>query len=111
MDIPMVPVAGAGLGLVFLSASPAVVAIIKQLRNRKPKDNFYQDIDGKSTPEAIAAFSTRLPKTIIVGLSILGAGTSIATSILCTLGNGSRDSILENWLTTASWVSCPYPPA
>lgn len=100
----MLPVAAAGLGLVALAASPAIEAITRQLRNRTPKDNFYSDVDGTSTPEAIASFSTKLPKSIILALSTLGSGTSIATSILCTLGNHSQDSLVENWLTTASWA-------
>lgn len=104
MDVPMLPVAAAGLGLVALAASPAIEAITRQLRNRTPKDNFYTDVDGTSTPEAIAAFSTRLPKSIILALSTLGSGTSIAISIICTLRNHSQDSLVENWLTAASWA-------
>lgn len=104
-DIPLLPLTAAGLGVVGLSALPAIFAILAQLRNRTPKDNFYQDVDGKSTPQIIAAFSTRLPKTLILSLSTIGLGTSIAVALLSTLQHSQHGLFLENWLSTASWVS------
>lgn len=97
----------ASLSVVGLSAVPAVSAIVSQLRNRTPKDNFYEDIDGKSTPEAIAAFSNRAPKIFILVFSIVGLGTSIAISVLSSLNLGQDELVGENWLVFGAWVSPP----
>ncbi|KPM40692.1 ATP-dependent bile acid permease [Neonectria ditissima] len=98
------PLTGAGLAVVALSASPAVLAIITQLRNRTPKDNFYEDHDGRGTPESIAAFSNRRAKFAILLLSVVGLGTSIAVSVLTTLQQAKYGLFLENWLMTTAWA-------
>lgn len=103
----MLPLTGAGLVVVALSASPAILAILTQFRNRTPKDNFYEDGDGKATPESIAEFSNRKTKTAILLLSAVGAGTSIAISVLSTLQQAKYGLFWENWLLTAAWVSFP----
>lgn len=100
----MLPLTGVGLALVALGASPAIVAILAQLRNRTPRDNFYEDRDGKATPESIAAFSNRRPKIVILLLSSVGAGTSIAIAILSTIDRAKYGFFLENWLTAAAWA-------
>ncbi|KAF7558292.1 hypothetical protein G7046_g5857 [Stylonectria norvegica] len=102
-DAVIFPLTAAGLGIVSLSALPALIAILKQVRNRTPKDNFYEDEDGKSTPEAIAAFSNRVIKIVILGLSLVGVGTSIAITVLHTLQHTQDGSLLEKLLSTASW--------
>ncbi|KAH6990845.1 P-loop containing nucleoside triphosphate hydrolase protein [Ilyonectria sp. MPI-CAGE-AT-0026] len=99
----MLPLTGAGLVVVALSASPAILAILTQFRNRTPKDNFYEDGDGKATPESIAEFSNRKTKTAILLLSAVGAGTSIAISVLSTLQQSKYGLFWENWLITAAW--------
>ncbi|KAF5002170.1 hypothetical protein FGRMN_546 [Fusarium graminum] len=95
---------GAGLAVVALATTPALVTAITQLRNRTVKDNFYEDIDGKSTPESIAAFSNRLPKIFILALSAIGLGTSIAISVLSSLNSHVDALLLKNWLTTGTWA-------
>lgn len=96
-----------GLVIVALSTSPAVSAILAQFRDSSPKDNFYQDVDGHSSPETIAAFSNRRPKGAILALSIIGLGTSIAISVLHFLHpHYYSQSGLENWLITSAWVCC-----
>ncbi|GKU04827.1 unnamed protein product [Fusarium langsethiae] len=99
-----VALTGAGLGLVALATIPALVAVINQLRQRTPKDNFYEDIDGKSTPESIAAFSNRLPKILILVSSAIGLGTSIAVSALSSLHGSYNEFLLKNWLLAGAWV-------
>lgn len=101
----MLPLTAIGLALVTLFASPAVVSILAQIRSRTPKDNFYEDRDGKATPESVAAFSNRGPKAVIVFVSSLGAGASLATSVLSTIHDTEHGPFLQNWLTTAAWVS------
>ncbi|KAF4974138.1 hypothetical protein FZEAL_8903 [Fusarium zealandicum] len=94
---------GTGLAVVASATAPALVAIFTQLRNRSPKDNFYEDADGKSTPESVAAFSNRLPKCLILALSFAGLGTSIAISVLSSLDLASDVLRLENWLIAGAW--------
>lgn len=94
---------GTGLALVVVATAPALAAAISQLRHRTPKDHFYEDEDGKSTPESIAAFSNRLPKTSILAFSTIGFGTWLAISVLSTLESSSK--LLENWLIAGAWVS------
>ncbi|KAH7156326.1 P-loop containing nucleoside triphosphate hydrolase protein [Dactylonectria macrodidyma] len=100
----MLPLTGASLAVVALSALPAILAIFTQFRNRTPKDNFYEDPDGKATPESIAEFSNRKIKASILLLSAVGAGTSIAISVLSTLQQDKYGLFLENWLITAAWA-------
>jgi hypothetical protein len=95
---------GTGLGLVALATAHALVAAINQLRKRTPKDNFYEDVDGKSTPESIAAFSNRLPKLFILALSVTGFGTSTAISVLSSLHASSGELFLKNWLIAGAWA-------
>ncbi|PNY26446.1 ATP-dependent bile acid permease [Tolypocladium capitatum] len=101
----LLPLSAAALGITGLASIPAVFAILSQIRNRTPKDNFYEDKDGKSTPEAIAAFSNKVPKTVIVLLSILGFASTAVVSVLTTLDSARHDLFLESWLMTASWAA------
>ena len=98
------PIAVAGVVVVGLASLPGVFAILTQIRSRAPKDNFYEDVDGKSTPESVAAFSNWRVKTAILVLSCLGFGLSVAAAVLATLNPAHGGSVLVNWLTCASWV-------
>lgn len=100
----LLPVSAVGLGFVALLSVPALKAIVSQVRSGAPKDNFYEDRDGKSTPEAMAAFSNKGSKTVIFLFALLGLGTSIALSVITTLNPSDHDLALENWLVTAAWV-------
>ncbi|KAH7273597.1 P-loop containing nucleoside triphosphate hydrolase protein [Fusarium solani] len=95
------PLTGTGLALVAVATTPALVAVIAQLRQRTPKDHFYEDEDGKSTPESTAAFSNRLPKASILASSTIGFGTWIAVSVFSSLELSSK--LLENWLIAGAW--------
>jgi ABC-type lipoprotein release transport system permease subunit len=98
---------GLGLGIVSTLTLPAIVHLVKQIRNRAPKTDGYEDEDGKSSQEAINAFSTKLPKASILLFSVIGLCTSIAIAILSTLSpRGQGDGLLlENWLVVPGWVS------
>lgn len=102
----LLPLSAVGLGLSSLFSIPATAAVLNQVRRGAPKDNFYEDRDGKSTPEAVAAFSNRVPKTVILLFSSLGLATSISISVLTTLEPARYGLFLESWLATASWVRC-----
>ncbi|KAI1031429.1 hypothetical protein LB504_000454 [Fusarium proliferatum] len=94
---------GTGLVVVALATTPALATAVTQLRKRTARDNFYEDADGKSTPESLAAFSNRLPKVFILALSAIGFGTSIAISVLQSLSQSDSLS-LKNWLIAGAWA-------
>lgn len=99
------PLAAAGVAIAGLAGIPGLVSILAQIRSKTPKDNFYEDIDGKSTPESVAAFSNTRPKIAILVLSIIGFGLSLPVSILGVLHPVRHGLNLPNWLLTATWVS------
>ncbi|KAF5631972.1 ATP-dependent bile acid permease [Fusarium tjaetaba] len=105
MSVPKIDVilTGTGLVVVALATTPALATAVTQLRKRAARDNFYEDADGKSTPESLAAFSNRLPKVFILALSAVGLGTSIAISVLHSLSQ-SDSLLLRNWLIAGAWA-------
>jgi hypothetical protein len=102
---------GIGLGVVALCSIPALTGFFAQLRSRSPKKDSYEDLDGKATPEAFAAFSNKWSKALVFLVTAIGCGCSIAVSILSTLHLDLDGLTLENWLGSASWVrnSVPRP--
>ncbi|KAI1033692.1 hypothetical protein LB505_008194 [Fusarium chuoi] len=105
MGVPNIDVilTGTGLVVVALATTPALATAVTQLRKRTARDNFYEDADGKSTPESLAAFSNRLPKVFILALSAVGLGTSISISVLHSLSQ-SDSLLLKNWLIAGAWA-------
>lgn len=101
----VLPLSIAGSAVVGLFSLPAVFALLAQIRNRTPKDNFYQDIDGTSTPEAVASFSNKWPKVSILLWSLTSFGSSLALSVLSSLHLKKDDLFVSNWLITAALVS------
>ncbi|KAI1334327.1 P-loop containing nucleoside triphosphate hydrolase protein [Xylariaceae sp. FL0016] len=95
-----------GLGLVVLLTIPSLVSIGRQLVRPAPGVEGYEDEDGKSTPEAVRAFSTRAPKALVLSIATLGLLLSIALAILSTLSPGhvGDDLFLENWLVVPVWA-------
>lgn len=101
----VLPLSIAGLTVVGLFSLPGAVAILSQIRNRTPKDNFYSDVDGTSTPEAVAAFSNKRQKLTLLLLALTSFGTSVAYSILTTLHADRYGLFVPSWLTTGALVS------
>ena len=101
----LLPLSAVDLGITALSTVPGFLAFLAQWRDRKPKDNFYQDVDGKATPESNAAFSNKSQKLAILSLSITGLGLSIAISVLATLNHTAGEHLLEDWFSTGALVS------
>lgn len=120
----------AGLGLVGLLTAPALLSIassLRQWRNRNSNsssnssstehnsnnnhkydpDAIYEDADGRSSPEAQAAFSTAPAKWAILVLAAVGFGLAFLAAVLTTLSPvGVGDGLfLENWLAVGIWVS------
>lgn len=94
----------AALAVVILSAIPSGVALVAQKRRNLPKDNFYEDVDGKSSPEAVADFSNTRPKAAISVCAVATFATSLAVSVLETLDT-SLGLSLPSWIVTAAFVS------
>lgn len=101
----VLPLSIAGLTVVGLFSLPGAVALLSQIRNRTPKDNFYSDVDGTSTPEAVAAFSNKWPKLAILLLALTSFDTAVAYSILTTLHADRYGLFVPSWLTTGALVS------
>ncbi|KAG5994869.1 hypothetical protein E4U43_003162 [Claviceps pusilla] len=104
-DPLLLPLCAAGLAVTSLSTLPSLFAYLAQARDRTPRDNFYQDVDGKSTPETMAAFSNMKPKLCLLLFTMVGFGLSLAAttlSILHPLGDGLA---LENWLSNGCWAA------
>lgn len=99
----------AGLGIIGLLSAPGGLHLRAQLRGRLPKSENepYEDKDGKSTPEAVKAFSNKVPKAIVIILNVIGLGLSItlaSLTIVSAAGSGNA-LFVENWLCVGAWVS------
>ncbi|KAK4183219.1 92fa4e65-f2b9-41ea-8f4e-0e0d5e2b8a44 [Podospora australis] len=92
---------GTGLALIGLGTLPAAYGISSRLQHRRDANqDTYEDADGKATSESVKAFSSKIPKALILAFAAAGLGVSIAISLLST----HRDGLfLEDWLTTAAW--------
>lgn len=99
------PLSGAALAVAALSSSVAAYNVFRQLRIGKPKDWFYEDVDGYATPKALAEFSCRGIKVAVLLFSAIGTGTSIAGLVLSTVYKFRHGFLLENGLNAAAWVS------
>ena len=111
-DLAYLVEAGAALGFATLCSFPAVTALVSQLRTPSPKKTVYEDKDGKSTPEATAAFSNKWPKAFVLFAAVVGFGTSTATSIAASTfltHEHKHPLFLENWLLTTAWVCRTLP--
>lgn len=94
-----------GLAIVGLVSVPAVFSLALQLTTREPKQDTYEDKDGKATSESVKAYSAKWPKALILLFALVSSGTSIATSVLTSLQSGNNGLFLENWLSTGASVS------
>ncbi|PFH61268.1 hypothetical protein XA68_17841 [Ophiocordyceps unilateralis] len=94
----------AALAMSGLATLPAVRALAGQIRHRTPKDHFYQDKDGSSTPETVAAFSNKVSKAAILALSVLALASSVAAAALITVDSSRPGLVLESWLVAGSWA-------
>ncbi|KAK4158804.1 92fa4e65-f2b9-41ea-8f4e-0e0d5e2b8a44 [Cladorrhinum sp. PSN259] len=91
---------GSGLAVVGLCSLPAVSNILTRLQKRETKQEIYEDADGKSTPEATQAFSSKLPKSLVLTSAVSGLALSIALPLLSAPAGAPS---LEDWLSTAAW--------
>jgi hypothetical protein len=98
-----------GFILILLCTIPAVSNLLSTLftpRNYAlPK--VYEDKDGEATEESMLRFSAKIPKAIVVTLSVLGLVVSTVLGTLGTLRLAKDGLFIENWINCASWVSIP----
>ncbi|KAI1103432.1 putative ATP-binding cassette transporter protein [Jackrogersella minutella] len=96
-----------GLGLATVLSVPAVLNS-GRLRNCGSKfaTGIYEDKDGKSTPQAIETFNSKVPKTFIILFSLIGLGLSITLAVISTLGARDIEGglFVENWLDVTIWA-------
>ncbi|KAF7537646.1 hypothetical protein G7054_g3519 [Neopestalotiopsis clavispora] len=103
-ELILLATSAAGLGLIGLLSAPSGLSLAAQLRNREPPPTeIYEDEDGKSTPEAVKAYSAKVPKFFVLLFSLIGLGLSIALAVLSTIGE-SYGLFLQNWLSVGTWA-------
>ncbi|KAJ3541459.1 hypothetical protein NM208_g4600 [Fusarium decemcellulare] len=98
-----VALSSVALAIVAFLAFVALLVVFGQWRSGKPKDRFYEDVDGTATPESLAKFSNKGAKTGILFFSACGAGTSIGSLVLSSLSKLKDGSVVENGLQMAAW--------
>ena len=101
------PLASTVLALIVLLTCPAIASAAVQLRNGKPKDRFYEDADGHSTPEAISKFSSKASKMAMLLFSTVGSTTSLVRLVhffTQVREKGAHESV-SSVLLAVAWVS------
>jgi len=103
MERSDVAAAAAGFVSVCLLSIPAVSGLLVRFTRGAGKQQAgYEDADGKSTPDAIKAYSATVPKAFVLLFAASGCSVSLARTFL----SEKRDSILPAiFLASGSWVS------
>ena len=97
---------GAGaLASVLVLTFPAVSAIASHFRESKPNSEIYEDKDGIASEESMAAYSAKVPKTILSLFTVAGLLTAVPLGVLGTLDLDHDSLFIPNWLNAAQWVS------
>ena len=102
----------AGVGVIGLLSLPGALSLVSQLRggHHPAQGEVYEDKDGKSTPEATRAFTTKVPRAIVLLISVVGLGLSVALAVLATLERGSG-FVADSWIVVGAWVrKCQRTP-
>lgn len=96
---------GCGLVSVAICTIPSVTNLASRLGKPQPASGIYEDLDGKSSPEAIKAYSATFPKSVILILTTIGFGISLALALIPILRIAEVEWLVENWLLFTAWVS------
>ncbi|KAF2827753.1 hypothetical protein CC86DRAFT_289304 [Ophiobolus disseminans] len=102
LDLPLACIALVTIASLCL---PAIVTTFVQLRNHRPINRFYEDVDGCGTPESITAFSNRRCKILILVFSTFGVVVSVSIFRLEILRGGNYDRKLETGVMAGSWYA------
>jgi len=94
---------GTGVAIIGLCSLPAVSATTTRLTRAEPRAEIYEDEDGRASPESMRAFSTKVPKALILFFAATGLPISIAL-LLLTLHDPAitLESLV---LIVAAWVT------
>ncbi|RYP62981.1 hypothetical protein DL770_009486 [Monosporascus sp. CRB-9-2] len=94
-----------GLGAIGLLTIPTIASFRAQVCRRHVQSEVYEDKDGKSTPEAVKAFATKVPRGAILILNVIGLGLSVTLAALATLSASNPDHpfLLEDWICAGAW--------
>ena len=93
----------ATLALIALSSIPAIVEVSSRRRATASNVQSYEDEDGESTPEAVRAYSARVPKILMVIGS--ATGTLIALASLLLVNQYTPGGFIGPSLVLSAWVS------
>ncbi len=93
-----------GLGLVALCSLPSIHSALFWLRRQDARQPYYEDEDGISTPEAVTAYSARVPKAFALIFAFSGTSIAIALNVLRELRRSDDEFALEGWSRVACWV-------
>ncbi|KAF4979956.1 hypothetical protein FZEAL_3942 [Fusarium zealandicum] len=94
----------ATLAITAFSTLAALIAVYSQCRHGKPKDRFYEDVDGCATPDSLTKFTNNGVKITIFLYSLCGTSTSIGSLVLSSLHRVEEGLILENSFHTTAWA-------
>ncbi|RYP45761.1 hypothetical protein DL768_007937 [Monosporascus sp. mg162] len=96
-----------GLGVIGLLTIPTIASLRVRVCRRHVQSEVYEDKDGKSTPEAVRAFATKVPRGAILISSVIGLGLldlcwGLGVAILA-------QSWVESWVFWTSWAHLCIP--
>ena len=93
------------LCVVAAATLPSIFAFLYQAHQRMRKDDFYEDADGRATPESVAAFSQRASKRAALALTTLGLAASLVFSVLGFADKGIHNFPPVDWIVSSISVS------
>ena len=95
--------------LIFITASPAVLGLVKRLNPKKASRvniqqhlEKYQDEDGAASNASFREYSVSVPRWVVVTTCSIGFLLSIVASIWGTISPSNL--IFESWIASGSWV-------
>ena len=111
MEFSRLSVLTANLVLISVFSIPGIIDLATQLQTTRPNTQLYEDEDGETTPDAVEAYSDRVPKIIMALCSFLGMCIALASVILAIkhmhTGFIGPLLILATWVCNASSFNVP----
>ncbi|CAD6448965.1 fa14f840-ff15-4b9d-8691-809f6f71babf [Sclerotinia trifoliorum] len=81
---------------------PSVLSVISHFQGKgKQNPSIYIDKDGVATEETIAAFTTKVPKALLIVSTLFGFVTSLTLAIVDLFHHDGLN--LEDWINVALW--------
>lgn len=92
---------------IFAARSSSLASSLRHRRYRRIRfgnGQLYEDEDGTATRVSEAAFSVRLPKSLVVIFALLAVLVAVV-NVIWTILKPSEGRVLENCLVLATWVN------